>query len=497
MMRVIHVILILISSVILHAQGFNLRHDYNDQQAQDFLWDVELLPDGYLLFGGATDTTDYSLGLWTLKIDFDGNKLLESAYFADSAYLYGGWANGTDKINNEMFITGGNIATVDSQLPFLALSNSDCDTLWLKVYEVSDSNAFIISRCTMVSESGDLFLGGVTNEPGYVCGILLKANPQGEEVWRKCYGSETQRFDLTSLAKDPSGSGYLIGGQTREEGTTVSYDGYIIKTDNEGNVEWEMPVADQGYNDAAAHVVCPYDNIYLIAGSSAIGNAFADYSEEYLSVSAVNQDGDLIYSRVYGDHNWQNALTSIKHVDQSGFIAAGYYNESANQVGVLLRLNELGDSLWLRKYHLLEGNYCYFRDVMPTLDGGFIAVGDAYPDQDAGVGFDGWVVKTDAYGCVVPGCQLAIEDIHTNVEVSVYPNPASDFTNVYVKTRDPGVKGVIQLFDELGNLLLTKAVIGGDLNIAIDVSSWPIGMYVLKYTNEQDELVVSKVLVER
>ncbi|MBX7051683.1 MAG: T9SS type A sorting domain-containing protein [Flavobacteriales bacterium] len=462
----------------------------------DAIWDIELLTDGFLLFGGTNDSLNESVGIWIFKIDNNGNKLFDKSCFIPNKNLYAGWANGSDKIDDNSFVTIGTIDSAGVSSLFLAKCYANGDTAWANVYNTVDTNAYITGRCVLVSNEGDFLIGGATNEPGYVCGFVLKTNPFGEELWREYYGTESQMFGVTSLAISPEGSAYIIGGRNQNPSTSLSEDSYIYKINLEGNVEWEMSVGDLGFDDAAAHVIYPYENVCLIAGSSAI-NSSAGSSDEYLAITAVNQDGDMIYSNIYGEHNWQTALTSIKHVAQLEYIAAGYTYDELVQVGVMMRIDESGDSLWLRKYYWLEGNYCYFRDVMPTLDGGFIAVGDAYPDQDAGVGFDGWVVKTDAFGCVVPGCQLAIEDIHTNVEVSVYPNPASDFTNVFVKTRDPGAKGVIQLYDELGNLLLTKSVIGGDLNIAIDVSSWPNGMYVLKYTNEQEELVVSKVLVER
>ena len=72
------------------------------------------------------------------------------------------------------------------------------------------------------------------------------------------------------------------------------------------------------------------------------------------------------------------------------------------------------------------------RDVLPTPDGGFIAVGVAYNlaiPSGGSYSQDVWVIKTDSFGCIEPGCQLiqGMETQITNLRdaLAVAPNPVA------------------------------------------------------------------------
>ena len=57
---------------------------------------------------------------------------------------------------------------------------------------------------------------------------------------------------------------------------------------------------------------------------------------------------------------------------------------------------------------LISGGAGQLRDVLPTPDGGFIAVGAAYGVSHNGqsYGQDAWVIKVDSMGCLEPGCDV-------------------------------------------------------------------------------------------
>jgi len=87
----------------------------------------------------------------------------------------------------------------------------------------------------------------------------------------------------------------------------------------------------------------------------------------------------------------------------------------------------------------VTGGQGQLRDVQPTPDGGFIAVGMAFPG--GGYTQDVWVIKTDSMGCLEPGCHLitgmATQITNLRGALSVAPNPVAAGGNLQVQLDLP------------------------------------------------------------
>ncbi|HRH37841.1 MAG TPA: T9SS type A sorting domain-containing protein [Flavobacteriales bacterium] len=93
------------------------------------------------------------------------------------------------------------------------------------------------------------------------------------------------------------------------------------------------------------------------------------------------------------------------------------------------------------QYHddVLSNGRGLLRDVQPTPDGGFIAVGMAF--NQAPYSQDVWVIKTDSMGCIEPGCNL-IQGMQTQITnlrdvLKVSPNPVAAGSSIQVSTALP------------------------------------------------------------
>jgi len=180
------------------------------------------------------------------------------------------------------------------------------------------------------------------------------------------------------------------------------------------------------------------------------------------------------------------------------------------QNGVLLRTNSQVDSLWLRYYHYYDSVWSAgrgrFRDVVPTLDGGFAAVGDAYassanPNDPPIYGQDTWVVKVDSMGCLEPGCHLrtGLQSQVTNLRgaLSVAPNPAHDLAWLSWELPD-NLSGGAQLTitSATGQLVRTEPIALRDASYLLDVSDLTAGLYHLHIVQDGQWLTGGKLLVE-
>ncbi|WP_431213328.1 T9SS type A sorting domain-containing protein [Puia sp. P3] len=83
--------------------------------------------------------------------------------------------------------------------------------------------------------------------------------------------------------------------------------------------------------------------------------------------------------------------------------------------------------------------------------------------------------------------------------VSVYPNPAHDYVNVTVASSAIGGQGaVIRLMNQSGQLLLERSVTSGaGSTVALSVSSYPQGNYLIVVVGADGSKQVSKLLISK
>ncbi|MBK6902664.1 MAG: T9SS type A sorting domain-containing protein [Saprospirales bacterium] len=136
----------------------------------------------------------------------------------------------------------------------------------------------------------------------------------------------------------------------------------------------------------------------------------------------------------------------------------------------------------------------YLYDLEATPDGGYVMVGEAragVPDTLFPPPVQqGWILKVDEWGCLVPGCQLdvATKDAPAGEEMrlKVYPNPASEV--LYIHLPDAGPRGRFRLVDALGRTLREFAASPGDTTYILPLEGIPPGWYVVVYEEGERRL---------
>lgn len=114
------------------------------------------------------------------------------------------------------------------------------------------------------------------------------------------------------------------------------------------------------------------------------------------------EDGIVTFERIIGTAASEYVFGADITSD-GGCIVTGWYKESSLDGfwAYLLRTNNVGDTLWLRRYRAPNSIYYHYgsgRSVQQTTDGGFIMVGDTQPDSNRPGDGDFYIVKTDANG---------------------------------------------------------------------------------------------------
>ena len=283
----------------------------------------------------------------------------EQIFGADGDYGWGA-ARSVEQISNGDYIVAGYVCEYDCDF-WVARIDESGNVIWentfggdgydylLSVKESSDGN-LILSGGTQVESTTD-----VSNQA-----CLLKMDQSGEVIWLKTFESELS---------NPQAWGKSVQ-NTSDGGFIIAADGILIKTDSQGNMEWESEIsyANLGWGEAVRETP---DGGYIV-----IGNLF-DYGSDIL-LRKVNNSGEQLWEEYFGSPNTYTYGYSVQNTSDGGFIISGYstYLISNDQ-----NLEE--DNSWLLK---VDGSGVYQWDniygpgnawnVHESTNGGYVTSGN-------------------------------------------------------------------------------------------------------------------------
>lgn len=251
---------------------------------------------------------------WLIKIDLDGNILWQSCYGGDGSDIFRDICQTID---------GGYIVVGSSESDYIngmATGNngsSDCwimklDNLgnieWYKIYgghhedgmkNIMEANdgGYIVAGTTW-SNDGDIigFKGGTD-------GWILKLDDIGNIEWNKCYGGSGIDL-LTSIIK--VNNSYLITGHTDSEDGDITNnhggnDVWVFEIDNDGNIEWQKCYGGTG-SDLSSKILSTIDGNLMITGSTSSwdGDVFGQHGQYDFWIFKIDSQHDIIWQKCIG-----------------------------------------------------------------------------------------------------------------------------------------------------------------------------------------------------
>ena len=208
--------------------------------------------------------------------------------------------------------------------------------------------------------------------------------------WAKVYGGSA--IDRAFSIIQTNDGGFVVAGFT-ESFQAKERDFWVFRLDSEGNLEWQRTYGGWG-NDHAHNIQETDDGGYIVIGcTSSYG---AGYNDIWILKLAAN--GDVEWQHAYGGNSYDYGYF-IHQISDGGYIVAGEsFASIADQYsdGLILKLGANGDIEWQRAYGSLWGDF--IRNVLPTADGGYIALGQTYTWSYSGNNYDIWVLKLTSTG---------------------------------------------------------------------------------------------------
>lgn len=267
---------------------------------------------------------------------------------------------------------------------------------------------------------GDFVLLGYTNSFGAGNNDfwLIKIDHNGNTVWNRTYGGPS--FDQAYSLIITSDGGFALAGIT--DSFDADSDFWLIKTDTEGNMQWNQTY-EAGAYDCAYSLIEASDGGYVLAGHSSfiLQNSWViktdptgimqwnkTYGQGEIQCLIETSDGgfafvlgsQLFKIDVSGNVKWNQeydgTVYSLIEMPDGGYAMAGITNSAGAGLADfwLSRTDSYGNLTWSRTYGGSYDDIAY--SLVATSDEGFALAGKTH-SFDVGQG-DFWLVKTDASG---------------------------------------------------------------------------------------------------
>ncbi|MCB0596179.1 MAG: hypothetical protein KDD28_18975, partial [Phaeodactylibacter sp.] len=286
--------------------------------------------------------------------------------------------------------------------------------------------------------------------------------------WQRTYPDASGGLAFFREAKPTPDGGYIaVGSRNLPTGAIRNYL-HLKKTDANGEPQWEYSYREGavGHDEGIGVVVAPNGGYYALGASSADGWQFS------ILLLRLDEMGDTLWSKTYAyQDTLPTNLGGYEATEDGGFLLAGSVSKPDSTNGAyLLKIDAAGNKLWEQFYGWPGGNpYPVLEDIVQLDDGGYIATGqwDSYQIPR--------LVRFDALGDTLWTRPFQFS---TGDELwAVRPAHGGGFIACGSATGFAGYNALVVRTDDMGNELWQKFYA---LNTkAVDLELTPDGGYVL------------------
>ncbi|MGD9401307.1 MAG: FlgD immunoglobulin-like domain containing protein [bacterium] len=269
---------------------------------------------------------------------------------------------------------------------YLLKTDANGDSLWSRIFGGPEED---VGNSVCVCEDGGYVIAGYTYSYGAgSCDLyLIRTDADGDTLWTKLYGAGGADRGNCVITTDEGG--FLVAGSTNS--WWYRSEAWMLKTDADGDTVWTVRLGE--VNNTYAH-----DAVETTLGGqtySVGGVCRGLYTSNNFYLIRLSEIGDTLWTGAYGSGGWEDCF-GIDRTDDYGFLLAGTTNSitALNWDFYVIRADAGGDTLWHR---VLGGSHyeCAY-SIKETSDGGCIVVGET---ESYGHGKpDAYVIKLDANG---------------------------------------------------------------------------------------------------
>ncbi len=448
---------------------------------------IEVLPSGYIVYGGGVNSAEDHIFIFTRKYSFDGNLLLENRININGEYPYVGMTNSfqwnpyTDEF---VMLHGSDLGdTVEGRMLTFNENLELQANLYFDYYA-----PYTYFFGFLIEPDGYAVIGenaSVMNSQGT---FNMKFDFEGNVLWTGIMKPEIYQNIYRNLNIMKTETGYLIagGGSTPETG----YDrfGLITQINNFGITQSETVVEDEdalesGYLNAiriqSGEILMSQALSYELVNPNGNPNVFWNK----IRLFKFNPQNETIYDEqtYFDDYEMKmGQVLDMVSTSDGGAVILGrrtgfFYDHYSWMMKVDADLNQE----WFHEYTYQScdncGNKLYDIELAP--DGGYVAAGSFY-NWDIDPRNVTWLLKVDACGDVEwQGCQPVGVAEKESQNFSVYPNPSNGrFT---IKASENENISTWSVYNLSGQKVAQGSLQNGGQTLEINLNL-PSGLYALE-----------------
>lgn len=351
----------LLFSISLSGQ-IQFSREYGDINTDDDGRWMEQLPDsGFIITGGSTASGSMDFRL--IRTDSSGN-VIWTKNLGGPGFDF---ANMVKPTRDNGFIVAGLTSTAGDVNGWIVKTDSAGNRIWSRTLGGTGTQEI---KAIIPTIDGGYAAAGYNFSPTslYYDAWLIKLNATGTVQWQKNIGG--RGYDRANAVQQTPDGGYILAGQTYNYGNR---DGevYLIKTDVNGNVQWEKAYGTAGLQEA--HYVQLTNNGYIIVGDA--DSLSSGFGQDDVWVLRTDLNGDTLWTANYGGSK-KDGGKSIENTRDGGFIIGGITRSFSliNPNFYLLKTDSLGVIQW-STYTYGSAFHDHAYRTIETSDGGYAAFG--------------------------------------------------------------------------------------------------------------------------
>ena len=253
--------------------------------------------------------------------------------------------------------------------------------------------------------------------------ILLKIDELGNEVWVQSFDEFTSRLNGRSVLQT-SDNGYIITGNKGYEDNDGGYGiGYLLKTNQNGNEEWNQTYFFNDNDISLQDVDQTSDEGYVMVGMTYTNST----NSTDVCLVKTDSNGNEIWSKTFGGEGSDRGY-SVQQTTDGGYIITGYtesfgnegYEDFTPRKNVyLIKTDGNGNEQWSQTFGGIGSDYG--QSVQQTNDGGYVIGGYSNSFGNEGLigSFDVYVIKTNQFGNITSTFEIPLPNPNRKLEKTV------------------------------------------------------------------------------
>jgi len=299
-----------------------------------FLSGFHQTTDSNFIIAGSMNTSIETAGVFILKIDSFGNVIYGKNIFTGS---------GLDYIMPTS--DGGYLINTTQQKPWINWNhgamliklNSQSEIIWSKAIVKSslnvDNNAYNRAYHSIETLDKHYITVGETS-PAYPTAndiLIIKSDTLGTTIWSKSIG--TSQYEWPSKIVFNDNKYFIVRSYFNQPNNTRAI--LLIRIDDNGNVLWSKTYSINN-TFSVNDVVTTFGGFYI--------SGILDSS---IYIAKIDTTGNFLWSKSFGSNSFK-IISSTVSAQGTGAILTGYTH--GNLKGIIISINEFGDTLFTKSY---------------------------------------------------------------------------------------------------------------------------------------------------